>query len=56
MSSGTRSLQHLEWVYSWTFDEDERLVFDPFSFYFRGSSPLIDAGVFDLDVLLGAKP
>lgn len=54
--AGAVSPQHLEWVYSWTFDEDERLVFDPFSLYFRGSSPLIDAGVFDLDVLLGAKP
>lgn len=54
--AGAVSPAHLEWVYSWTFDPDERFVPAPFNFYFRGSSPLIDAGVFDLDVLLGAKP
>ncbi len=54
--AGAVSPEHIEWVYSWTFDDDERLSFEPFNFYTRGSSELISAGVFDLDVLLGAKP
>jgi hypothetical protein len=54
--AGAVSPEHIEWVYSWTFDDDERLTFAPFNFYTRGGSEFIDAGVFDLDVLLGAKP
>lgn len=53
---GAVSPQHVEWLYTANFDQDEDLTFDTFSFYTIGTRDLIDAGVFDLDTLLGAKP
>jgi hypothetical protein len=41
---------------SYVFDDDDDLAFEDLDVYARGTSPLIEAGQFDLDELIGSDP
>jgi hypothetical protein len=45
----------IELLVKYVFDEEDDLAFDDVNVYSRGTEPLIDAGQFDLDQLLGTQ-
>ena len=46
----------VELLGSYVFDDDDDLAFEDLDVYARGTSPLIEAGQFDIDELIGSDP